>query len=243
MENIKFLKKIVSFALIITLCMASTTVHASSIADENSNISIKNNENHLQISDFESMTNEELNQYIDSVMLSYETASKTSSVTANGVNVPQDSLEGAWLAASIIAKNMGYTCAVKLIECSVYGQSYIENSFVSGTGLFTDKIFTSSEYNNYFGQHVLGKPSTNGSFAFNSGDLFYALHNVNIQSTASLPGTIFATYTINITDTYDFAFDNNYDSIFSTTFNNWGWLSQQLGALKKIPVKITLLDS
>ncbi len=239
MRNTKLLKTVTCFALIAIMSVASTTVKASSITDENSQA--VNNELQMLMKDFESMTNEELNQYIDNVMLSYENNRETGEVTTNGVNVPEGSLEAAWLAASMIATNMGYTCGGKLVECSIYGQPYIENSVSSGTGLFTDKILSSAEYNKYFWENISGRTSTSGSFPFKSGDLFFALHNVNVQSSATLPGTIYTTYTINFTDTFDFAFDNNYESIYKSAINNWGWLSQQLGALKKIPVRITIL--
>jgi|GEM_PF-1629406 len=236
--KIKLIKKITSLALIISILgmPLSTTVQANAFTD------VKDN-NEIKMSDFESMTNEELNQYIDNVMLSYQNNNVSDGITTNGVTVPQGSLEGAWYAAAQVAKNMGYVCAGTLVEYSVNGYSYTENSLTTGNGLFAKKILAASEYNQYFWSNISGKTSTSGSFAFKTGDLFFALHNVSIQSTATLPGTIYTTYAITITDTFDFALDNNYDSFFSTAINNWGWLSQQVGALKKIPVKISFIVS
>ena len=39
-------------------------------------------------------------------------------------------------------------------------------------------------------------------------------------------------------DTFDFELENNYDDLFTTLVNNWGWLCENAGVLH--PIKITL---
>ena len=41
-----------------------------------------------------------------------------------------------------------------------------------------------------------------------------------------------------IRDTFDFAYTSDMGSLFSTFVNDWGWLSQQTGALT--PIKVTI---
>lgn len=89
----------------------------------------------------------------------------------------------------------------------------------------------------------MDQSSQSGSFAFTYNDipdLFYALHNVNIELTIidsplpSLPDLI----SVNITDVFDFAYDNDYDSLFTSLVNNWAWLCQQINVLNEISVSI-----
>lgn len=237
MRKFNLIKKLLCCTLAVAVFIGYMPVDAWA-----NTISVESN-NNAQLEKFKSMTNDELNQFITNVMLSYEANSNSTSgnAVAYGTTVPQGTLEQAWYAAAQVARNLGYTCAAKLVECSVDGQAYIENSYGSGTGLFTDKIKASSKYNTFL-TSARGKTSKTDLVTFDSGDLFYALHNCTFQSTGNMPGSIFATYTINVTDTFDFAYDNDYNSLFSSAVNNWGWLCQQAGVLKKIPVKITMLD-
>lgn len=43
---------------------------------------------------------------------------------------------------------------------------------------------------------------------------------------------------VKVFDVFDFAYDNNYDSLFTSMVNNWAWLCQNAGVLN--PIKITI---
>lgn len=87
------------------------------------------------------------------------------------------------------------------------------------------------------------KNTYSGSFKITkkmNSDLFYALYNVNAKETHRGAGN-FTSYYVEITDTFDFSYDNNYDSLFTSLVNNWAWLCQQTGCLHKIKVKINFV--
>ncbi len=46
-------------------------------------------------------------------------------------------------------------------------------------------------------------------------------------------------YLITVHDTFDFAYDNNYDDLFTTTVNNWAWLCQQTHVLNPIEINLS----
>lgn len=194
--------------------------------------SVQSEEEYLEqlSTQFENMTNDELNKYIEGMAVSS---------LARGTTVTTSSVKGAWLAAAQLAKNAGYTCAATLVVCSVNGTSYTETD----GGAFGKKIKATSVYKNYFNTVKSSKKTSySGSLCFTSGDLFYALHNVSIKSSGTLVGTAFASYIHTVSDVFDFAYDNNYNSLFTTLVNNWAWLCQQTGVLNKISVKITFID-
>lgn len=226
-----FLKRLIMVSLIICLfASTSTFVMASTTIEEVSSDDAFLSEASKM---FEDMTDEELNQYIDIVKNS----------NSNGRITGTDTIKLAWLAAAQIATNNGYPCAGKLVTCSVNNTSYSETPKV-GPYPFTSKIKVSSNYKTYFSK-VKSKTTSNGSFIFtksDNADLFYALHKVDITTKGTSVGTSSAKYTVTITDKFDFGFDNDYSSLFTTTVNNWAWLCQQTGVLNKIPVTITFVQ-
>lgn len=79
--------------------------------------------------------------------------------------------------------------------------------------------------------------------------VFVMLLSTNIQAlaietveTEEKSGSgILAVYTITITDTFDFAYDNDYDDLFTTLVNNWAWLCQQTSVLNPIDIELVFL--
>jgi len=70
-------------------------------------------------------------------------------------------------------------------------------------------------------------------------DLFYALHRVSTSGTGFMIGNSIMYYLITVHDTFDFAYDNNYDDLFTTTVNNWAWLCQQTHVLNPIEINLS----
>lgn len=143
-------------------------------------------------SDFEAMTDEQLNVYIHSIATG---KSKSASSIDQKKSVANAPLKAAWLAAAELAKRNGYECAGTLVQYSVNGKNYSETN-----GKFSKKIKTSKTYSNW-------KKNSSGAKAV-------------------------------IRDTFDFAYTSDMGSLFSTFVNDWGWLSQQTGALT--PIKVTI---
>ncbi|ADQ05335.1 hypothetical protein Calow_1806 [Caldicellulosiruptor owensensis OL] len=158
---------------------------------------------------FEKMSNEELNNFINNIATSYSNSKTSQTSILQTVSVEQyNSIQLAWLAAAQIARNYGYPCAATLVECSVKNIPYSE----CGEGLFTNKIRTTSVYKDYISKLKSDSKIPN-SITFSksdNADLFYALHKVNIKSSKGL----LSIYTITILDTFDFAYDNNYNDLF-----------------------------
>lgn len=87
---------------------------------------------------------------------------------------------------------------------------------------------------------MLNYSLSTGSFAFtknDNADLYYALHNVDIQISRLFDLTI-----VNITDVFDFEYDNDYDSLFTSIVNNWAWLCQQTNVLNPISINIAFIQ-
>lgn len=111
--------------------------------------------------------------------------------------------------------------------------------------MFQDKIRTTSVYQNYVSRVISSGISSDSSFlrftkSVNA-DLFYALHNVRVNTTGYNVGSIFVSYVVNITDVFDFSYDNDYDDLFTALVNNWAWLCQQTHVLHPIPVAIMIV--
>ena len=88
------------------------------------------------------------------------------------------------------------------------------------------------------------KDFSGGSWSFtiqksDNADLFYALHRVSTSGTGFMIGNSIMYYLITVHDTFDFAYDNNYDDLFTTTVNNWAWLCQQTHVLNPIEINLS----
>ena len=141
-------------------------------------------------------------------------------------------LKAAWLAAAQAAKLAGYPCAAKAVEHSVLGINYKEDN-----GSFAEKIKTTSTFKDFLSATKNSNKSHDSAVReftkSDNSDLFYALHNATV--TLNKSGT---NYKVHVYDVFDFALDNNYDSLFTSAVNNWAWLSQQTGVLHKITINI-----
>ncbi len=180
----------------------------------------------------EQMSIDELNAYINNinkVTSGNESENNGNTTSASNAHL---SIKAAWLAAAEIAKRKGYPCAAKAVKCSVLGINYSENN-----GMFSKKIKTTSVFKKRLSiaKNSKKNPTTNGMIFTKSSnkDLFYALHKVNDKFQKSGKK-----YKITVTDTFDFAVDNQYKSLFTSTVNNWAWLCQHTGILKKIKITI-----
>ena len=182
--------------------------------------------------DFTKMTNAELNNYIDYI----------AEMSSKNVRRADPALQQAWLAAAQIARNLGYDCAATMVEHSVKNMNYSETS-VYGDGPLLTKIKTTDAYRDYVADMLAsGETYYTESFVItknDNADLFYALHNVSTNSLGTMPGTNLATYIVTLYDTFDFAYDNDYDDLFTTAVNNWAWLCQQTYLLNSITITLS----
>lgn len=210
-------KKVISLIIAVTLSgflISSSYVSATQVSEENYVNSMTEQ--------FHNMTNEELNEFITNVSLNQESNYATASVTG----IYSVELKLAWLAAAQIAINLGYPCAGTLVSKSVANSDYYEDS-----GSFASKIKATTAYKNWSKNTSISSVEIVKS---DNADLFYALHNVNIN----IIGSSSSGARVLVADVFDFAFDNNYDDLFTTAVNNWGWLSQQIHILNPISVTI-----
>ena len=179
------------------------------------------------------MSCDELENYIGEL----HTLSKTTIKSKKGYTPAQQ----AWLVAAAIAKKKGYPCVAICIKHSVKNIPVVETP--QSKGVFRKRIVKTTAYKNY--KKKYGKQaSASSSIAFEKSmnkDLYYSLHNVNIRSTGNKVAKKWY-HTVMITDTFDFAYDNTYKSLFTSIVNNAGWLFQNTGALHPIGITISFID-
>lgn len=206
----KRLFNLVNLVIVVCLCFSVSATALAAPAESESTQAIFSKE-------LASMTNAELNALIDSV----------TELAESGVVMSSEAIKQAWLAAAEIARNKGYPCAATLVEHSVKNFPYTELVSLSG-GLFERKIKPTSVYKNYLadikaGREGLGKGKVLQFKKSINADLFFSLHRCTCTTTKSTLGG-YTTYTITINDTYDFEVDLDYDDLFASIVNNWGWL-------------------
>lgn len=76
-----------------------------------------------------------------------------------------------------------------------------------------------------------------GTFAFTSGDKYYALHNVKYSYSFVRQSNGSVKTTGVVTDVYDFA-PSNYESIKVGFVNNYAYAMQSLGLIKPFNIEI-----
>ncbi len=222
------IKKCIKRALssLVAICVMTLALISPASASVATPYSVGNNLLREQ-QEIDRMTNTERNAYISKIASEVQTA-KTSSMP--GQNTKEELLRLAWYAAAKIVEAK-FPCASILVQCSVFGIPYIENG-----GRISYAILNSSEYKDWAIDYK------DESLTFNSGDLYYAIHNAYIKLVShSARGGV-----VQVDDTFDFAFDFEFGTdlgtIFNTFVNDWGWLSQQMGVLTAIKVSITFTD-
>lgn len=195
---------------------------------------------------FSEMSIDELNNYIDQQVVNgqvgFEALSAITGVEPSvliGIIGSYYYLKLAWLAAAQIARNAGYSQAATLVEHSVRGQDYYENTTLPFNQYYmSNRIVRTNAFKTYFSQVRAGKDP--GWFIINKSDnkdLFYALKKVSCNS--KLQGTM---YTITIDDTFDFK-KEDYEDLFVGLVNNWAYLCQGCFILRKVSVKIIFKQS
>jgi hypothetical protein len=176
---------------------------------------IKTNEDLDKIENsLDTMTIKELNAVINYAS-QVETINSTDSITTNSL------LGTAWKAAAQIARISGYPLAATLVEHSVDGNNYSETD-----GAFATEIKTTNVYSN-----ITSGSGSNSFTNSDNSDLYYAIHAFDYTNSGN---------TLTITDVFDFALNTNYQNLFSTLVNNWGYLNQNLGVLTPINVTIDI---
>ncbi len=211
------LRKTISVVLCLTMVIVSipSVLAVNSVELSSSDVDLSN------------MSTTELNALIDAI---------AEGNIANSRAVT-DPVQLAWLAAAQIARNAGYPLAATMVEHSVNNTDYSEVF-----GAFTEEILTTNVYASYLQKLKWGIEPSSLAFERSSGmDLFCALHLVSIEGTATTVSDL-TTYWIEITDVFDFEFDNQgYEEIIGT-INNWAWLCENAGVLNPISISITFID-
>lgn len=159
-------KKVISLFIVFSFVLGSISVFAMDVKTNTINeqvrrgalISDDNITNNYTLSQsiiryINNMSVDELNNYIDNIARKYilvedkmnntETLKITSPDSMSGIYYnPIVEIKAAWLAAAQIAKLKGYTCAATLVEHSVLGKNYYEQS-----DIFSQKIKSSNNTN------------------------------------------------------------------------------------------------
>ena len=206
----RFVSLILSVCFLFSINTVSYAANISSRKASNPVIQSMNDKYHV---DFSGMSIDELNKFIDK--MKDEDQTRASGNLLNNTQL-------AWLAAAQIARDKGYECAALMVEFSVTVFNNYKNK-VLNSGL---------------------KDFSGGSWSFtiqksDNADLFYALHRVSTSGTGFMIGNSIMYYLITVHDTFDFAYDNNYDDLFTTTVNNWAWLCQQTHVLNPIEINLS----
>ena len=229
----RFVSLILSVCFLFSINIVSYAANISSRKASNPVIQSMNDKYHV---DFSGMSIDELNKFIDK--MKDEDQTRASGNLLNNTQL-------AWLAAAQIARDKGYECAALMVEFSVYNIDYSESVTDSSTPLL-DKLNTTTVFNNYKNKVLNSglKDFSGGSWSFtiqksDNADLFYALHRVSTSGTGFMIGNSIMYYLITVHDTFDFAYDNNYDDLLTTTVNNWAGLCQQTHVLNPIEINLS----
>lgn len=210
------MKRIVSAFLSLLMCTAFCVPAFASSPDK---LAYQGSIEKSMVSlDFSNMSVEELNSFIHSIAIQ--------SAGNNTTTSRSDIISLAWIAAAEIASRVGYPCAGAVVKSSALGQDYIESNGLLAETIETTDVFTTWKSNPE--KYIIFKKSDNS-------DLFYAIHKADISVTGNSSGA-----RARITDTFDFEFETDMEDLFSTIVNDWGWLSQNIGALSEITVQVDI---
>lgn len=204
--------------MVVAMILSTTNVHAEVVnAFPQTVLDLKDEEDLRSFSErLKYLSEPELQEVIDCVKTASEEKFSMEIVAA----------KGAWLAAAQIARLSGYPLSATLVEHSVWNSDYSETN-----GNFADAIKTTDVY-----QRMVENGEGSDSFEKSDYvDLFYSIHSFSYYSSENSQGV-----RINVRDTFDFAFDTSYDSLFTSIVNNWAYLNQNVGVLNPIEVYIYL---
>lgn len=225
-RTMRIFSMMMAIVLIITslpCAMASNAVPDENLAKPSCQIEVEaGNEANMEIAgiedDLSGMTIEELNDYIHRLYLQ--------STAPDGGLERVAVLSAAWIAAAEIAGLAGFPCAAAVVKSSARGQDYVESN-----GLLANKIKTTKAYAEWV-------VSTSTYITFeksDNADLFYAIHHANVNVIGGPSGA-----RQRFTDIFNFEFETDMQDLFSTLVNDWGWLSQNIGALSPINVQVDI---
>ncbi len=214
------MKKI--FSTVMALFMGLSVCISDINANENSIISeeIKN----IQSEEYYEKYSEELqNKSIEELQKDIETLA---SLDQGEKSIVNDNMKLAWLAAAQIARASGYPLSATIVERSIAGKNYSETN-----GSFAKAIKKTSLW-----KTIRVQNSESGIFEKSmSSDLYYSIHRFSFSSSFSSQGK-----RMRIGDTFDFKIDDTYKDLFSALVNNWGYLNQGLGILRKISITVNI---
>lgn len=220
------MKKTICILVILTLLMNHSIPVFATSSEENDTY-VVSDFRAVTISDIGGMNITQLNAYIheaatSSYMQNIENSTYSTTVNASEI------LSRLWYAAGRIAYLSGYRCAGTIVMHSALGTNYSETNGLLSTAIIATEAFSKWK-SNYTSQTSFSIEKTDSS------DLFYALHSVTASLSASSQGG-----TAHISDIFDFDVKANFGSLFSNLINDWGWLSQRMGALTAISITITI---
>ncbi len=161
--------------------------------------------------------------------LEYQFISKNESVTTSsliGLNCNDHITQAALIIAYFNSK--GYSLAAELLN-----YAFINNS--RSTVYNLNSTHVSKIYGTSWFATINGKYPVSGSNRFTSGDLYYAINKFNFGPNSSY-GYIDL---IDLTDIYDYAYDQSYPTIQGVAVNAMVW-AQSAGCLVPYTVKATL---
>ncbi len=180
-------------------------------------LDVKTVEDNLKVSNsLTRMTNHQLNEVINYV------ADNDSGISTYASYNLNNALKIAWKAAAQIAINNGYPLASTLVISSVDDIDYYEQN-----GAFSQAIKRTNVYKRI--------QSGSGSDKFTPSDsknLYYVIHAFDYHNSK--------TNRLSISGTFDFSLNTDYQNMFSTLVNNWGYLNQKKEVLKPIIVNIEM---
>lgn len=214
----RFLAAILGLVCVTSSAMATTEMNTEDSTSSNTvKISDLNLPPELEEMDkqFQSMSNEELNDYISNIVNSPQTRGVTTST-----------MQLAWLAAPQVAINKGNPCSGTLVKYSVNGVTYRETN-----GIFKSKIKASGPYKKWAQKPTQQYDLVTFTSAYP--DLYYSLHTASFKMGAMSAQSGM----INVYDKYDF--DITFmGSLFATLVNDWAALCMYTGVLNEIYVHI-----
>lgn len=125
-----------------------------------------------------------------------------------------------------------------MVQWSVEGYNYYE----SQSGDLIDALKTTTAFESYMNavrNNISTAPNSFEIRKSDHADLYYALHLVSANVTQIGSG-VFTSYTLKVTDVFDFERDNDYSDLFTTLVNNWAWLCEQAHVLTPITIQLTM---
>nr|CRY95747.1 hypothetical protein [uncultured prokaryote] len=210
------MKKCLCVILTLVMCTALCIPAFAASPDEISSQAIT--DEFFADPDFSNMSIGELNAFIHSIMIQ----TTDNNAAASRVAI----ISQAWIAAAEIASKVGYPCAGAVVKSSARVEDYIESNGLLANTIQTTNAFAS--WKRDLGNYIVFEKSDNS-------DLFYAIHKANISVTGNSSGA-----RAWITDIFNFEFDTDMGDLFATFVNDWGWLSQNIGALSEINVQVDI---